>query len=591
MTDYRIPTKEMEFVLNELVEIGGLTRLARFEDATKDVVEAIIEEAGKLASEVLAPINQSGDQVGSQLDGTTVVTPPGFAEAYAQFVESDWLSLAQNPQYGGQGLPYTLHMAVSEMWNSANLSFALNPMLTSGVIEAMEAHASETLKQQYLPKLISGEWTGTMNLTEPQAGSDLSVLTTKAIPEGDHYLLTGQKIFITWGDHEMTDNVIQLVLARTPDAPPGNKGISLFLVPKYLLDDDGNPSQRNDVHTLSLEHKLGIHASPTCVMSYGDNGGAVGYLVGELYDGLSCMFKVMNHARLEVGLEGVGISERACQKAVAYAKERIQGRAPGHQDRVAIIEHSDVRRMLMLMRCLTEAARALTYVGAINYDYAAHGDGESDCKKARDRLEIFTPVIKGWCTEIAQEVTSLGIQVHGGMGYVEETGAAQYYRDARITPIYEGTNGIQALDLIGRKLIRDEGLAMGSIYDEIEEAVRQLKSTQLHELARMGEKLSDALVINREVTDAVLKNRHDPVHSGFAAFNYLMLTGTLFGAWQMARAALIASDKLETDPVFYEMKTLSSLFFMNHVLPRSRVYQESILAGSAGLMGLSAERF
>ena len=591
MSGYHAPVKDMQFVLNELADIDSLRRLPRFEDATADVVSAVIEEAGNLASEVLDPLNQTGDQKGSRLVDGVVTTPPGFEEAWSLFVENGWTSLAQNPEYGGQGLPFTLHTAISEIWNSANLSFALNPMLTAGVVDSLEAHASAEIKEKYLPNLVNGEWTGTMNLTEPQAGSDLSAISTTAVPEGDHYRLTGQKIYITWGDHEMAGNVIALVLARTPDAPAGTKGISMFLVPKYLLDDDGNPAERNDVQTVSLEHKLGIHASPTCVMSYGDNGGATGYLVGELHKGLPYMFNAMNQARLEVGLEGVGISERAYQRAAAYAKSRVQGSAPGHDGRVAIIEHGDVRRMLMQMRCLTEASRAVSYVGAINHDLASHSDDDAERRRAQARLDVFTPVIKAWCTEVSLEVTSLGVQVHGGMGFIEETGAAQYYRDARITPIYEGTNGIQALDLIGRKLIRDQGETMENIYQDIETSIAQIKASELPDIRTLGDKLSDSLTLARQATASVLQHRDDPERSGTAAFNYLMLTGTLFGGWLMARSALIASDRRASDADFHAMKIASAQFFMDQILPRIGAYHQSILAGPGTLMSLDAEQF
>ncbi|MEO0997796.1 MAG: acyl-CoA dehydrogenase family protein, partial [Pseudomonadota bacterium] len=455
MTDYRAPIEELKFALSAVAGIDRLQSMPRFAEATPELVDAVLDEAGKLAAEVFAPLNAAGDRQGVAVRDRAVRAPDGFADAYRQFVDGGWLSLAQDEAIGGQGLPFTLHMAVSEFWNSANLSLALCPMLSVSAIEALQAHATPALQQRFIGPLVSAEWTGTMNLTEPQAGSDLAAVAMRAVPEGDHYRLSGQKIYISWGDHDMADNILHMVLARLPDAPPGVRGISLFLVPKYLLNEDGSPGERNDVYPVSVEHKMGIHASPTCVMAYGESGeGALGYLVGEPNQGLACMFTMMNHARLEVGLEGVGLSERAYQAAAWYARDRKQGSAPGVKGQAPIIRHADVRRMLLTMRSLTEAARALALYSAAALDTSHAAEDTAERARAAQRLGLLTPVVKAWCTEIAQEVTSLGIQVFGGMGYVEETGVAQYFRDARITPIYEGTNGIQALDLVMRKVGR-----------------------------------------------------------------------------------------------------------------------------------------
>src|SRR5262245_4863432 len=467
MSQYQPPLADMRFVLNELAGLDEIAALPGFGDATADTVEAILEEAGKFATGVLDPLNAAGDRAGARWreDGS-VSTPPGFKDAYRQFCELGWNGLAKNPDFGGQGMPQLVAAAVDEMWNASNMAFELCPMLTAGAIEAIEQNASDELKRVYLPKMIAGEWTGTMNLTEPQAGSDLAAVRTKAVPQGDGtYKLYGSKIFITYGEHDYTDNIVHLVLARTPDAPPGTKGISLFVVPKFIVRADGSLGERNDVRCVSLEHKLGIHASPTAVLAFGDKGGAVGHLVGLENRGLEYMFVMMNLARFGVGMQGVGLADRAYQHAVNYARDRVQGRAAGAaRDAAAtgIIGHPDVRRMLMTMRACTEAGRALGYVTAAALD-RAHRHPDPDVRKRELAFaELMIPIVKGWSTEMAQEVASLGIQVHGGMGFIEESGAAQYLRDARITTIYEGTTGIQANDLIGRKLARDGGQAMAA---------------------------------------------------------------------------------------------------------------------------------
>ncbi len=593
MTTYLAPTKDMNFVLNELAGMKMLARIPGFEDATEDMVEAILVEASKLSSEVLSPLNKIGDEQGSHLVDGKVRVAEGFTDAYQQYIDNGWLGLGQEVELGGQGLPYLLHTAVSEMWNSANLSFALCPLLTVGAIEAIKEHDSDDIKSTFLPPMVSGHWTGTMNLTEAQAGSDLAAVRTRAEPNGDHYLISGQKIFITWSDHEMSENVIHLVLARLPDAPSGIKGISLFVVPKFLINKDGTIGERNDVHAVSLEHKLGVHASPTCVMSFGDKGGAIGYLVGEPHHGMAYMFTMMNHARLGCGLQGVAIAERAYQQAADYARDRIQGNATGHPERVAIIQHADVRRMLMLMRSLTEAMRSLTYVTAAELDKSLHDDDAEQRASSQNRLELLTPVTKAWCTEVAQEVTTLGVQIHGGMGFIEETGAAQHFRDARIITIYEGTTGIQALDLVGRKILRDGGEAMHSLLAELEIIESKLDKSNRH-LNQIAGSMSEGRQMLKQATEWMLEHAvTDPNLSGSVSVNFLMLTGTVLGGWQMARAALVAQQKLDvgdTDTDFYHAKMVFTRFYFEQVMPRAKAYFDAVTAGVETVMELPAEQ-
>ncbi|MEO7725786.1 MAG: acyl-CoA dehydrogenase family protein, partial [Burkholderiales bacterium] len=443
MSTYAAPLQDMQFVIKALVGLADITAMPDCAEVTGDLVDAVLDEAGKFASEVLDPLNRVGDKDGAKLADFKVKTSPGFKEAYRQFVDGGWNGLSGQTDFGGQGLPHVVAMPVQEMWNSANMAFCLCPMLTSGVLEAVKLKGSPQQKEKYLHKLTSGEWTGTMNLTEPQAGSDLSAVRTRAEPDGEHYLLHGTKIFITWGEHDMAENIIHLVLARTPTAPEGVKGISLFIVPKFIVNDDGTLGSRNDVKCVSIEHKMGINASPTCVLAYGDGKGAVGYLVGEENRGLEYMFIMMNHARLGVGLEGVALAERAYQHAREYAKTRVQGRAIGQKsgDRVTIIHHPDVKRMLLMMKAQTEAMRAVAYSASAALDKANHHPDDNERRKNQALVDFLIPVVKGWCTEQSIEVASTGVQIHGGMGFVEETGAAQYLRDARITTIYEGTTG------------------------------------------------------------------------------------------------------------------------------------------------------
>lgn len=595
MSNYSAPVEDMLFVLNKLAGLPEITILPGFADAAGDVVQAVLEEAARLAGEVLAPLNRTWDSAGSRVQDRAVLTPPGFADAYRSFREGGWPALPFSPELGGQGLPELLATAVNEIWQSANMGFALCPMLTEGAVMTLEQHASPELKQRYLAKLISGEWTATMNLTEAQAGSDLGAVKTRAEPHGKHYLLSGQKIFITWGDQDFSENIVHLVLARLPDAPQGSKGLSLFLVPKFLIDENGAPGPRNDVYPVSVEHKMGIHASPTCVMSYGDAGGAIGYLIGEPHNGIACMFTMMNHARIAVGVQGLSISERSFQQARAYARERVQGQAAGAPGRVTIIHHPDVRRMLMLMKSGTEAMRAFCYATAASMDFLRHATDGALKSRHTERFALLTPVVKAWCSELAQEITSLGIQVHGGMGYIEETGAAQHFRDARITTIYEGTTGIQAGDLVGRKLIRDGGRAMQNLINEMHETAKALNAVDSAELKAIAGRLSTGINALASATDWLLQNhRTDLSIPGAASVNYLMLVGTVCGGWHMARAALAASAAVSTagaDTKFLRAKRVTGRFYMEHILPRAHAYLEAVLAGPESVMALGADQF
>lgn len=597
MTSYAPPISDMEFVLNELAELESVATLPGLEQATPDLVSAILEESGKLTSGVLAPLNQNGDRQGSRLVDGKVQTPDGWKEAYDAFVEGGWNGLAMDADYGGQGLPWLLATPVQEMWHASNMSFGLCPLLTQAAVEAILTHGSEQQKQLFVPKLVAGTWAGTMNLTEPQAGSDLSAVRTKAVPEGDHYLLSGQKIFITYGEHELTENIIHLVLARTPDAPPGVKGISLFIVPKYTLNDDGSVDGRNDVRCVSLEHKLGIRGSPTAVLAYGDKGGAVGYLVGEENRGLEYMFTMMNLARLAVGVEGLAIAERAYQQARDYAKERIQGRELGaHEgDRVAIIHHPDVRRMLMTMKSQVEAMRAVAYIGMAAFDKALRHPDAEEKQRQQTLVDLLTPIIKGWSTELGVEIASLGVQVHGGMGFIEETGASQHLRDARITPIYEGTTGIQANDLVGRKVLRDKGRAATALIDSMRDTVSQFAKSKDAVAGDIREALSAGLDDAAQATQWLLTSHEkDPRLPLAAAVHYLRLLGTVVGGWQMARAALIAQTKIEagdTNTSFYEAKVVTAHFYATQIMPQTQALLRAITQGSGAVLALKDEQF
>lgn len=596
MTDYRAPLKDMRFVLNDVVGMAEIASLPGYEEATDDLVDAVLEEAGKLASDVIGPLNQSGDQTGSKLENGAVRQPAGFKDAYHAFVEGGWNGLAFEPAYGGQGLPWTLNTAVVETFDAANTAWALCPMLTVGAIEALTAHGSADLQQRYLPKLVSGEWTGTMNLTEPQAGSDVGALRSKAVKDGDHYRITGQKIFITYGDQDYTDNVIHLVLARTEGAPDGVKGISLFLVPKFLVNADGSLGDRNDLRVASLEHKLGIHASPTCVMSYGDDGGAIGYLIGEEYDGMRCMFTMMNNARLNVGLLGLGTAERAYQQAVWYAQDRVQGKdIGGSAAAVPIIAHPDVRRMLMSMRSQTEAMRALLYYVSRLMDISRRHPDEAVRTAEKALLDFLIPITKSWCTDLGCEVAHTGVQVHGGMGFIEETGAAQHMRDARIHPIYEGTNGIQANDLMGRKLLRDGGESARALMARMQPAVADLGESTNADLKAIGQRLAQAFAATAQATDWMLATGPKDIHQAAAgAVPFLNLFSYTVGGWLMALSALAADRHLSAgsdDAGFYQAKIKTARFYADHELTKVAGLKETVMAGGESVMAIAADMF
>jgi alkylation response protein AidB-like acyl-CoA dehydrogenase len=598
MSAYTAPLKDMRFVLNELAGLAEVAKLPGCAEATPDTVDAILEQASKFATGILDPLNYSGDQEGSQWSDGAVKTPKGFKEAYRQYVEAGWPALPFEEKFGGQGLPKLVATAVEEMLTSSNMSFSLCPLLTQGAIHALILCGSDALKKAFLEKMVAGEWTGTMNLTEPQAGSDLALVRSRAVPAsspslGDHYLISGQKIFITYGEHDFTDNIVHLVLARTPDAPEGVKGISLFVVPKFLLKPDGTPGARNRAKCASIEHKLGIHASPTAVMVFED---AVGYLVGEENKGLAYMFVMMNAARFSVGLEGVSIAERAFQRALAYAKDRLQGKdlVQGGKT-VPIIRHPDVRRMLMLMKSQTEAARALAYVVAASMDFSNKTSNKEERKRHQAFVDLMIPVVKGWSTETGIDIASLGVQVHGGMGFIEETGAAQHLRDARITTIYEGTTGIQAADLVGRKIAREAGATVREWIAVLGKFDSDLSGSGNADIQAMRSRLSAAVQAVSDGVDFILATAGRDPNAVFAgAVPFMMLMGITAGGWQMARAALIAEKKLakkEGDQSFYAAKISTARFFADHVLSQAPGLAATVVHGSSSVMSLSDEQF
>jgi alkylation response protein AidB-like acyl-CoA dehydrogenase len=592
---YIAPIKDMLFVLEELADIATTSTLPGLEDANLETAHAVLEEAAKFTSEIVAPLNFAGDKNPSHWQDGDVITTPGFREAFHQFAAGGWQGLVHPTEFGGQGLSKLIATPCTEMQNAANMSFALCSFLTDGAIEALLTAGSSELKERYLPNLISGEWTGTMNLTEPQAGSDLSLVSSRAVPNGDGtYAVFGTKIFITYGEHDMASNIVHLVLARTPSAPTGVKGISLFVVPKFVVNEDGSLGSRNDVRCLSIEHKLGIKASPTAVLQFGDNGGALGYLVGEETRGLEYMFIMMNAARFAVGLQGIGVSDAAYQKAVIYAKERVQSRPVDGSSKqpVAIIHHPDVRRMLTTMRALTEGARALAYVAAAHLDFAHYAADSATRDHHRALYEFMVPIVKGWSTEMSLEVTSLGVQVHGGMGFIEETGAAQFYRDARILPIYEGTTAIQANDLVGRKTLRDGGATARVILEAVGKTLADLEGIDAGEAGNACRAMHGRLKAGVEaLSDAVQfildTNRHDPNAVAAGSVLYLKLAGIVLTGWQMARALVAAVKKRKDDPSFYGAKIATAYFFADHILPQAPALATSMLSAKDGEASLA----
>lgn len=592
MSNYTAPLRDMQFVLNEIAGLEEICALPGNEECSVELVESILDEAAKFATGVLDPINRGGDTVGSKCEAGVVTTAPGFKDAYHLFRDTGWTAMPFEPEYGGQGLPAAVTMAVNEMWKSANMAFALCPMLTGGAIEAIAHHASDELKQKYLPKMVEGVWTGTMNLTEPNAGSDLAAIISKAKPAGDgSYLVSGTKIFITWGENDVAENIIHLVLARLPDAPPGLKGISLFLVPKFLVNDDGSLGARNDLICASIEHKLGIHGSPTAVMSYGENDKCVGYLIGEENKGVGYMFTMMNHARVNVGLEGVGIAERAYQHALWYARERVQGKIVGDKssEKKPILHHPDVRRLLMECKSRTEAMRTLAYYAAAQIDRAKAGDAA-----AQARIDLLTPVVKGWSTEQGVELSSTALQVFGGVGFVEETGAAQYYRDSRITTIYEGTTAIQANDLVGRKLAREKvpGAAMKALLAEMSADAEAIAGNP--QLGNIAVHMKNGINSLSTAADWIVANYdNDPaaVHAGSVPF--LKLTGIVVGGWLMAKSAAIAAKRLDegSSDTFYNAKLATAQYFAAHQLPFAAAYAAEVTGGAQSALGLAEELF
>ncbi len=591
MADYVPPLRDIRFVLEQLVDLPGLSKLEAYGHADPDTVFGVIEESGRFMAGVLGPLNRVGDTAGSIFDGDgEVTTPPGFKEAYRQYVDAGWGAVSFSPEFGGGGFPWLVTIVMQEMMASANMAFSLCPLLTQGAIDMLTHHGSPGQQSTFLEKMVSGEWAGTMNLTEPQAGSDLGAVRTRAVPAGDgSWRITGQKIFITFGEHDLAGNIIHLVLARVPDAPPGTKGISCFIVPKYLVNADGSLGARNDVRCVSIEHKLGIHASPTCVMSYGDAGGATGYLIGEANHGMRYMFTMMNNARLSVGVQGLAIAERAYQDALSYAQQREQGRAIGTPagEPSLIVEHPDVRRMLLTMKAYIEAMRALLYSNAASIDLARHHPDPAERAARRELADLLTPISNAWCTDLGFELTSVGLQVHGGMGYVEETGVAQHLRDSRIAPIYEGTNGIQSIDLVIRKLPMRGGGVVADLLAQMEALDPELAAAG-PELAGMRVALADGVSVLRQATGWVMSDGLAGSNDALAgATPYLRLLGLVVGGWLLARSALAASRLLRTagraDAAFLQDKIGTARFYAGQLLPQAAGLLPSVTAGAGPL--------
>jgi 3-(methylsulfanyl)propanoyl-CoA dehydrogenase len=589
---YQAPVNDIIFTLRSTAGLDELIAEGLYEGLDLETIEAVLGEAGRFASEVLDDLNRKGDRAGSRLEGGKVLTPPGWAEAYRQFADGGWSALPCPEAFGGQGLPQVVSTAVCEIWNSANLSFGLCPLLTQGAIDAIAIAGSDKLKMSYLPKLVSGEWTGTMNLTEPQAGSDLAQINARAVPQADGtYRIFGTKIFITYGEHELAENIIHLVLARLPDAPPGTRGISLFLVPKRLVGPDGQLGEMNDVVCAGLEEKLGIHASPTCVMNYGEKDGAVGYLVGEENRGLATMFIMMNAARLAVGVQGVAVAERSTQQAIEYARERRQGRGEdGSDGPVPIVDHADVRRMLLTMQAMTQAARSICFATARATDISHRAANEERRAQAADRVALLTPVAKAFSTDTGCEVASLGVQVHGGMGFIEETGAAQYYRDARILPIYEGTNGIQAIDLVLRKLPLGGGSVIRAYLEELSGIVKEVLQSNRPDFGRMGERIGESLDSLEEASFWLGRQlKTNPRAALAGATPYLRLFGITAGGCYLAKGALAAVSKGEGAAA--ERYVGLARFYAENIAVTAPGLAAAVTSGADALLSVPAEGF
>ena len=583
---YEAPIRDLNFVIKHLINLQDLTKIPDYQHFSDDLVDAILEEAGKIGSEVLDPCNLSGDHEGSKrLDSGEVKTPQGYKEAYENLRDGGWFGLEAKEQFGGQQIPVTLSAAVNEIWHSSNMSLALCHLLTQGLIYALQKSASEDQKNFYIPKLASGEWTGTMNLTEPQAGTDLSSIKTKAVKENGHYKISGQKIYITYGEHDLSENIIHLVLAKTPDAPEGNKGISVFIVPKFIPNEDGSIGKKNDVTCLSLEKKLGVKGSPTAVLQFGDNGGAIGYLVGEENQGLNIMFEMMNHARFSVGVQGLAVSERAFQQSKMYAFDRVQGIPIDGKKGDPIIDHPDVLRLASTMKAEVEAMRALAIYGGFALDMTK--SSQSDYWESKSSLMI--PIIKGWLTERSLEITSNAIQIHGGMGFIEETGIAQHYRDARILPIYEGTTAIQANDLVFRKTLRDNGKAITDLISEIKSEVIEISKSDNKNLQNICQRMSASIDISMKVINHIIAISNNKKRSAVSGVNYLMMLGYVFGGWMMIKTASKSVDlknKNEMDEEFLNAKISSSMIYFSSVLPKIESLSSIILQGDEDVLAM-----
>ena len=584
---YEAPVKDLNFVIKNLINLDELSNIPDYQEFSDDLVDAILEEAGKIGSEVLDPCNLSGDHEGSKrLDNGEVKTPAGYKEAYESLRDGGWFGLEAKEQFGGQQIPVTLSAAVNEIWHSSNMSLALCHLLTQGLIYALQKSASDDQKSFFIPKLASGEWTGTMNLTEPQAGTDLSSIKTKAVKENGHYKISGQKIYITYGEHDLSENIIHLVLARTPDAPEGNKGISVFIVPKFIPNDDGSIGQKNDVTCLSIEKKLGVKGSPTTVLQFGENGGAIGYLVGEENQGLNIMFEMMNHARFSVGVQGLAVSERAYQQSKMYAFDRVQGIPIDGKKGDPIIEHPDVLRLASTMKSEVEAMRALAIYGGFALDMTK----SSQSKYWDTKSSLMIPIIKGWLTERSLEITSNAIQIHGGMGFIEETGIAQHYRDARILPIYEGTTAIQANDLVFRKTLRDNGKAITDLINEINTEVNEISKSDDKNLQSICHKMRASIETTNKVINHIVSISNNKKRPAVSGVNYLMMLGYVFGGWMMMKTASKSIDlknKNETDEEFLNAKISSSMIYFSSILPKIESLSSIILQGDEDVLSMN----